>query len=163
MFFFSFVLICESAGDIVRNCNLGRVPDSRAASLICFLGKLVLVCLECLELKLLSASFQEGIIGCTADDQLLLAKARCVGHILERNELGIVKICVVLVNLLKKCPGWPSHFSRRFKRLFLCKRVYMRRFIAEALAFLFRKSSVIDKLTIFLAETAYKVKSFHLF
>ncbi|VDN17279.1 unnamed protein product [Gongylonema pulchrum] len=48
---------------------------------------------------------------------------------------------------------------RRFKRLFACKRLYMRRFIAEALAFLLRKSSAIDKIVVFLAETVYEEAS----
>ncbi|MCP9260111.1 hypothetical protein DINM_003265 [Dirofilaria immitis] len=47
---------------------------------------------------------------------------------------------------------------RHFKRIFCCKRPYLRRFTAEALAFLLRKSSAIGKLTIFLAEIAYNVK-----
>ncbi|KAL3993561.1 Down-regulated in metastasis family protein [Acanthocheilonema viteae] len=44
---------------------------------------------------------------------------------------------------------------RRFKRIFCCKRSYLRRFTAEALAFLLRKSNAVAKLTIFLAETAH--------
>ncbi|VDP15204.1 unnamed protein product [Onchocerca flexuosa] len=44
---------------------------------------------------------------------------------------------------------------RRFKRIFCCKRPYLRRFTAEALAFLLRKSNAVGKLTVFLAETAH--------
>uniref|UniRef100_A0A1I8EDV8 DRIM domain-containing protein n=1 Tax=Wuchereria bancrofti TaxID=6293 RepID=A0A1I8EDV8_WUCBA len=44
--------------------------------------------------------------------------------------------------------------SRRFKRIFCCKRSYLRRFTAEALAFLLRKSSAVGNLAVFLAETA---------
>lgn len=44
---------------------------------------------------------------------------------------------------------------RRFKRIFCCKRSYLRRFTAEALAFLLRKSSAVGNLVVFLAETAY--------
>uniref|UniRef100_A0A1I7W3C8 DRIM domain-containing protein n=1 Tax=Loa loa TaxID=7209 RepID=A0A1I7W3C8_LOALO len=47
---------------------------------------------------------------------------------------------------------------RRFKRILCCKRSYLRRFTAEAVAFLLRKSSAVGKLTVFLAETAYNVK-----
>ncbi|VDK69683.1 unnamed protein product [Litomosoides sigmodontis] len=44
---------------------------------------------------------------------------------------------------------------RRFKRLLCCKRSYLRRFTAEALAFLLRKSNAVMKFTVFLAETAH--------
>ncbi|VDM37787.1 unnamed protein product [Toxocara canis] len=44
----------------------------------------------------------------------------------------------------------------RFERLFSSKRGYLRRFAAEAFAFLLRKSNSIGKLTAFLAETAEK-------
>ncbi|CAG9531849.1 unnamed protein product [Cercopithifilaria johnstoni] len=44
---------------------------------------------------------------------------------------------------------------RRFKRIFCCKRSYLRRFTAEALAFLLRKSNAVMKLITFLAETAH--------
>uniref|UniRef100_A0A915BRI6 DRIM domain-containing protein n=1 Tax=Parascaris univalens TaxID=6257 RepID=A0A915BRI6_PARUN len=44
----------------------------------------------------------------------------------------------------------------RFIRLFASKRGYLRRFAAEAFAFLLRKSHSIGKLTAFLAETAEK-------
>uniref|UniRef100_A0A0R3RU84 DRIM domain-containing protein n=1 Tax=Elaeophora elaphi TaxID=1147741 RepID=A0A0R3RU84_9BILA len=44
---------------------------------------------------------------------------------------------------------------RRFKRILCCKRSYLRRFTAEALAFLLRKSNSVVKFTIFLAETAH--------